>query len=411
MRGLTGHGEAIVDTPDGPVLAPFALPGERVRVTRDRKAGGRWHGRIEEVIEPAADRVEPDCPLHARCGGCPLMTMSQAAQRAHKRSLVQHAVDRAGAGPVEVAWVDAGVPLGYRRRARMSFARGRGGARIGYHPFRSRSLLDVDRCPVLAPELQHALEEVRQRWLPVLTGRGEIRIGFGRDGRPVAWMRSEAPQPEAVYGAARFLVERADFAGIALELGGATVPACFGDAREHAVGWDGEPLIGPVGGFSQANEPVNRELVALVHRWAAPEGARILELFCGHGNLTVALARGAAQVTAVEADGAAAEACRENLARRGLEGTVRQAGAAGASVGPPVDVVVLDPPREGAAEAIGGIVDRHPARIVYVSCEPSTLGRDLQALARGGYAVRDAVAFDMFPQTAHVEAAALVTPA
>lgn len=398
------RGEAVVSTHRGPVLAAFGLPGEEVRLGRIRREGRRLRGRIEEITEASPSRVDPPCSLYARCGGCPLMPMAVAAQHAHKRNLVQQVVDRVPGPSTPVEWVDAGQELAYRRRARLHFRRREGGLQLGYRRHRSHALVDVRSCPVLVPGLNDALLQVRELWLSHLEGEGELRLGLGEGGRAVAWLRAQAAQPPEAYDAARQLVEAAGFAGVAMRVGGATAEATFGDPREWSIGGDGEPLVGPPGGFSQAHDQVNRALVELVCQWAAPGDARVLELYAGHGNLTVALARQAASLVAVEQDPTTAAACRDNLSRRGLEATVQQTTAGKGAVGPPVDVVVLDPPREGAREALAGLQARAPLRIVYVSCDPFTLGRDLRDLAAAGYHVRRAAALDMFPQTAHVEA-------
>jgi 23S rRNA (uracil1939-C5)-methyltransferase len=144
--------------------------------------------------------------------------------------------------------------------------------------------------------------------------------------------------------------------------------------------------------------------VRCVEELAQPERARALELYAGHGNLTFALAS-AASLVAIESDAAAVDALRAQLLERGFPHVqVRCADAAeGARGGSPVDVAVLDPPRSGARAAIAALLKRNPARIVYVSCDLATLERDLRALTDACYRVDRALAFDMFPQTAHLE--------
>jgi 23S rRNA (uracil1939-C5)-methyltransferase len=217
---------------------------------------------------------------------------------------------------------------------------------------------------------------------------------------------TRAPQPEAVYRAARALVDEGAFAGVSLRIGEATRPAVAdaGDCRQHALGHDAVPMLAPVHAFAQANAAANALLVARVAELAEPDGARVLELFAGHGNLTVALATARA-LTALELDRDAVAALRENLSARGH--THVQVVEADASRLPrdAFDVVVLDPPREGAREALAVLSTRAPApeRIVYVSCDPSTLARDLGLLAAAGYRPDAASVVDMFPQTAHLE--------
>lgn len=403
VRSLARGGDAVVETPRGLVFASGALPGERVRLVGVKRAGKILRGRVAEVIEPSPERVEPPCPLVERCGGCPWMAVSLEAQREIKRRFVSEAAG------VEAVLEPGGVPLGYRRRARLAFARSARAprARIGYRGRRSHDIVDVDACAVLEPVLATALAAVRDAWAAELVGEGEIALAVGAGGAAVIALRTAESQPAGVYEAARGLAAADGVAGVALRAGGATADAIFGDPRERSVSIDGEAVWGAVAGFSQAQDEVNRRLVERVLELAAPEGASVLELYAGHGNLTVPLAATAASVVAVEQDAAAADACRANLAARGLRARVITGDAASHAAGERVDAVVLDPPRTGARDALEGIVRRRPDRIVYVSCDTATLSRDLEALRQARYTPTRASAFDMFPQTAHVEAVVL----
>lgn len=412
VRDVVGGGDAVVETKDGVVFAPFALPGERVRLVDVRREGRAMRGRVAEVLEASPDRVEPACPHAERCGGCPLMPMGPSAQRAIERRLVQSAVDRGRAAgePVSVELVPSPDTVGYRRRARLAWRREGARTIVGYRARRSHRIAEIDRCVVLVPALEGALASVRSDLAPALAGEGELLLALGDGGRATVVLEAEGAQPAEAYTAAKTFAARDDVAGVALRAGPGTALATWGDPREVATAVDDLPLRGTAGGFSQANAAINRRLAARVVELAAAEGARVLELYAGHGNLTVGLARGARELVAVEQDAAAARACRENLDARGLTATVRTEDAAAAAKGGPVDVVVLDPPRTGARDALDAIAARRPERIVYVSCDPATLGRDLARLGELGYGVDAASAFEMFPHTGHVEAVVRLVP-
>lgn len=258
-------------------------------------------------------------------------------------------------------------------------------------------------CAVLDERLDRALGKLRSALGPHLAGEGQMHLAMGEGSGVVVALRSEAPQAPALYGALEALVGDGTLVGAALRAGGASVDAIWGKPREVREGGDGKPLVGTVAGFSQAHDEVNRALVGRVVELAAPAERDVLELFAGAGNLTVALAASAGSLVAIEQDEAAAEACRENLRARGLAATVRSADAQ--TWRPPAvpEVVVLDPPRTGAQGAIQRLVKLGPKEIVYVSCDPPTLRRDLETLTKAGWVPTDAVALDMFPQTAHVE--------
>jgi 23S rRNA (uracil1939-C5)-methyltransferase len=385
---------------------PFALPGEEVAIAHVEKRGKVLRGALRRVISASPDRVAAPCPYVEACGGCPLMMLADRAQRAVKRAWVERA---AGVPPSLVA---AEVTLGTRERARLAFETKGGAVRIGFRSARSRGVVDVDVCAVLSPVTSRGLAFARARLAPRLVGSGEIWLAHGAGGLPVLWLQSESAEPPHVYEAAREGVSAGELAGAALRVGGAG-EATFGDPRERSVALDGEPLVGPTFGFSQAHGGLNRELVRLVLALAAPAGKSVLELYAGTGNLTVALAREARALTAVESSADAARACEANLEARGLRAKVKvvaddAAMAAGRERA--AEVVILDPPRTGARDAIAPILALAPERIVYVSCDPPTLGRDVAMLGGGGYRVASAHALDMFPHTAHVEAVVVLEP-
>jgi 23S rRNA (uracil1939-C5)-methyltransferase len=419
-------GEAWVETERGGFWVSGVVPGDRVRIEpepegRSATAPNRRRGardairskstppraRLVEVLEASPDRVEPTCAVAGACGGCPLMVASQALEAEAKRARVAAALEGVPRAPgLEVAWRSPGPALGYRRRVRMAFraAAPGEGARLGYRHRRGHAILDVEACPVLEPPLEAALAQVRAALLPALRGGGELRLGLvaARPVQVVIAVDAEAMQPPEAYAAAEALAARPEVAGVALQPAGLP-PAVFGDPREAAIGLDGEAMRASVAGFAQANDAVNRALVEEAVALAEAEGASVLELYAGAGNLTVPLAARASRLVAVEIAQEALDAARANLEARGLRAHLVHAKAEDAPPGR-FDVVALDPPRAGAAEAIPRVVEARPKRIVYVSCDPGTLGRDLRALGAAGYVADSAAAFDMFPRTAHVEA-------
>lgn len=403
VRDLSRFGEGVVHTERGAVFAPGVLPGERVSLHGVHKAGKVLRARRSRVLDPSGQRVDPACPITGRCGGCPLMIATPLVQRRFKQGLLEQALTSLpGADDVEVGWVGTRAAHGYRRRARVAWTRERD-LRLGFRTPRSNKITDVARCAVLHPAIDGALRHVREALSTHLAGRGEVHLALGAEERAVAALRSDDAQPPEVFGALEVAVAEGILAGAALRAGGASVDAVFGDPREIRRGADDEPLVGTVAGFSQPHDEMNHALVRRVLELARPEKRSVLELFCGAGNLTVALARAASELVAIEQDQAAADACRRNLEARGIDAAVRAADAEGYRPKSRPDVVVLDPPRTGAPGAIKRIIARGIGEVVYVSCDPPTLARDLARLAEAGYRLTDAVAFDMFPQTAHVE--------
>lgn len=405
VRDLSRFGEGVVKTDQGVVFVPGVLPGERVELSAIRARGkGVLFTDRARVLDASAQRHDAPCPIVGRCGGCPLMIASPKLQLKFKRDLLGEVIDGLpDADAIRVGWVAAVKTLRYRRRARLAFAAGRGRPRIGYRAPRSKEITDVRACVVLDPALDGALIALRESLSASLEGHGEVHLAMGAEGRAVVAIRSEALQPPPVFTGLEGLVSGGALAGAALRSGGATVDATWGDPREIRDGFDGEPLVGTVAGFSQAHDEINRALVGRVVELADPADRDVLELFSGSGNLTIALAAPAANLLAIEQDEAAADACRENLKARGLAGTVRTADAEAFRPKHRPDVVVLDPPRSGAPGAVKRIIRAEIPEVVYVSCDPPTLRRDVAALCEKDWRVTDAIALDMFPQTAHME--------
>ncbi len=407
VRDVVQSGEGVVETSEGVFFVRGVIAGEALLVRPVDKPGRVRRANVVRITESAPSRVEPACPHAARCGGCPTMHLDLAAQRALKARFLGEALRKAGVGSeLVIDVVNADITLGYRRRARLTFRAGKPTA-LGFRRERSHEVIDIDRCIVLEPVLDTAIGTLRTKLLPSLVGEGEIGLSIGAKGGAVVVLRSSEAQARSVYAACEEMVSAGELEGVAITAGGATLPALIGQPEECALAADGQVLRGTVGGFSQAHASINRALTERVLALAEPAGMRVLELYAGHGNFSVMLAAQALSLVAVEQDGPALKACRANLEARGLkakliEGDVQRNLGSG-----PIDVVVLDPPRTGAPGVLTALRARKPKRIVYVSCDPATLSRDiaeLQAEAPGPrYRVDHAACFEMFPQTADLE--------
>jgi 23S rRNA (uracil1939-C5)-methyltransferase len=386
LDSLAFGGEAVGRGADGRVVF-FAggAPGDRVvaRVVEDKRSFVR--AELVRVVTPGA-RVTPPCPLIERCGGCPWQHVSVAAQLAAKQAIVARALGKSGAEVRPIAAAPAS--LGYRTRARMT---ARGGA-VGFQSRRSHAVVDVDHCLALAPALDAALQEAR-RTLGRRLGEDGAISGLARDGAvELALHAGAGADRQGLATAAAALVGRAGIVRVTID-----------DPRA------------PAAGFAQANAAQNDVLRRLVAEAGAARGRRVLELYAGDGNFTRDLLGVAAGGVAVEGDAPAAMRLRALVAAEpSWQALAEPAGRAVdrlARAGERFDVVVLDPPRAGAAEAIDGIVQLRPERVVYVSCDPMTLARDVARLAAAGLVARVAWPVDMMPHTWHVEVVCLLARA
>lgn len=404
IDALALDGDGVARTESGSVFVPGTAPGELVRI---RTTGGRGRTRtveLVEVLEPSAARVAPACPVFGRCGGCQLQHLDYEAQVAAKRAALAHALGRA----VDEI-VPAPAPWGYRTRVRLHAASGR----IGLHAAQSRAIVPLEACPVLAPDLEAALASIGPKVARALPSGAELLLDRGEGGRPVLLVRPEGPIDREGHAALDELVGGGEVRGIAIETPGLPGITRLGDPDPCGTAADGRPMRGAPGSFAQANPAVTELLGRALVRGLAPRPTdRLLELYAGSGTFTLLLAPLVAELVAVESSRASAEALEKNAAERGLANvkivTADAAAHAGKARGS-FSLVALDPPRTGAApEVLAAIAARRARRVGYVSCDARSLGRDLARLEGLGLSVVRLTAFDMFPQTSHVELLAIL---
>ncbi|MCE9571673.1 MAG: TRAM domain-containing protein [Deltaproteobacteria bacterium] len=376
------------------VFVGGVAPGERVRIRLTDEHAGFSRGELVEILAPSRVRVAPRCKHAAdrSCGGCPWQHVARSAQLEAKQAQVTSALRKAIAAGLRLHPIHAVTPdAGWRRRARLTWTRGgQPRATIGFHGPRSHKVVDVASCPQLEPALDHALAAVR-RLAPALGVGGEIHLALGRN--DAIHVVIEGPCER---GAAQALVGQAGIVGVAIDFAGKR--AVFG---APAIELD-EAIAGSADSFAQASDAGNRALGQAV-KAALGEGRdrALLELFAGAGNLTRHARALGWQVTA-------SDVVAPPRPLDGIEFLVGRAQDAVASLGDRwFDTVLLDPPRTGARE----VMDRIAAiceRVIYVSCDPATLARDVQGLLDRMWMPIWAQPLDLMPDTAHVEVVMLL---
>ncbi|MBL9077153.1 MAG: class I SAM-dependent RNA methyltransferase [Planctomycetes bacterium] len=397
-----GFGGSAIARHDGlAVFVPFAAPGDRVRAEVVEHGKSFVRARLVAVLAPGPDRIAPRCRHFGDCGGCQFQHVAYAAQVAAKGEFVRDALVRTGGfdWPAPVT-VHHGEPWGYRartqlklkatsglrgdgshgrlrkkeRRAAAATASDDGPPVLGFHRAFTHETLDIAECPVLAPPLEQGLGDVRRAIasLPRRDWPYQVEGACGSDGR-ASW----APD----------------------------LPGMRKDLVEHEVcGF--RYLIEPESFFQG-----NRHLVQRLVEGALGDerGELAFDLYAGVGLFSLPLSRRFRRVVAVEDERRAATLGRVNVKanrcdtvtylRATTEQFLRQNQER-------PDLVLMDPPRLGAKPALPLLLQLRARRLVYVSCDPQTLARDLRALVDGGYTLEQVEAYDMFPQTFHVEAVA-----
>src|SRR5690349_5975547 len=361
-------------------MVALAAPGDRLRVRFDRVKGSVAFASIVEIIEPSPQRVEPPCPYFGRCGGCDFQQLNYRTQLDSKVEIIRDCLRRLGGIENVPEFEITSAPQEWHYRARAQWQYDAVLKRLGYFEANSQRVCDVAECAVLTPELQSRLERLRRkmsdgdlaedaRYFRVIAGDEEVSVASGRGTSPTVTKGAAARDVKRTIRGETYRLNAESFFQTNIDLLPQLIDAALGDARGYSA----------------------------------------IELYCGVGLFTVPLARRFTRVIAIEDDADATQFAQENLANADLQNTE----VVNADVGSldenadaleAVDFLLLDPPRTGAeSRVISGIIKMKPRRISYVSCDPATLARDLKKLIAGGYSIQSLRAFDMFPQTHHVE--------
>ncbi|MBF6568432.1 MAG: class I SAM-dependent RNA methyltransferase [Candidatus Binataceae bacterium] len=385
------------------VMVPNAAPGDVLEVAIESERRNYSLARIEGIVRAGSDRRVPPCAFVPRCGGCDWQQLSYPAQVAHKARLIaaEFAHNLGAELPIDGLIEPAPAEFGYRSRVR--FKLGDNGA-VGFHEAASNRIVEIDRCLVAAPAIE------LPKLIAAAFGRRcrEIEVAVGGAVQSVVVHLASSPTTADTNRAQRLIDEIPALSGIVIRDGKAR--AVIGHPSlpielEPGLTIEVEPDL-----FTQVNHAENRKLVAAVMGTAAIDtGGEILDLYCGAGNFSLPAARRGARVIGVDYDPFAIETARRNAARLGLSEVQFLAMNAGeiarflsrARYRP--EVVIIDPPRAGAADLIDLIVKLKASRVIYVSCNVATLMRDLKELSRTGFKLGIVRAFDFFPNTHHAE--------
>jgi len=379
-------GDAIARFDGMVIFIPFAAPGERLRVRVIERKKNFARAVIEEILDPSPSRREPPCQYFGVCGGCQLQHIDYESQLKAKTEFIRESLIRIGriewSDPIEIR---SASEFGYRSRAQIKLDRASKDSRqihVGFNRAGSHAVCDVESCMVLAPELDEALSQLRSK------------------------IETDSPVKRSVTEP-RLLTDIDIAAGdseIAFE---PALPGLPASAIERRIGnylYQFSPST-----FFQTNALLLEEMIG--EATGAASGELAIDLYAGVGLFTLPLAKQYRKVIGVESDHRAARFARRNISTNNIanvqfhnarvEDWPRQFRSRNVSDRP--DMILLDPPRTGAQSAIDLIAKLNARRICYVSCDPTTLARDLRVLCDAGYRLNRITAFDLFPQTYHVE--------
>lgn len=384
------------------VFVEGALPGEEIQAQIFKREKRYAKARLVQIERASEHRVAPPCPHFVRCGGCQIMHLDYEEQLRIKRQRVVDALERIGKIECEVGpCIPSPSKLGYRNKVQAQVRDGR----MGFYARMSNDLVEVDSCKIHHPIGDRVYQEISKHHLnlkhlllktAVSTGEVLVVLVTLEDCREVAKQLMQIP---GVVGVVQNLNDREDNVVLGKEF---RLLEGRGYLLERICGL--EFKVSPVS-FFQVNpaqaENLYREALAL----AELKGHEtVLDAYCGVGTLALLFAKWCSKVIGVECVEEAIEDAKENAARNGIGNAEFYCGESEQFIAQveKADVILLNPPRKGCEKSfLEGVERLKPERVIYVSCDPATLARDLALLS--GYAVEKVQPFDMFPQTAHVE--------
>lgn len=423
IESLTLEGQGVAHVDGKIVFIDGALPGEQVTFRYTSHKQKHDEGKVETILTPSPERVEPRCPHFGICGACSWQHIALEAQIQHKQQAMLDQLKRIGKVEPETVYAPlAAEGWGYRRKARLGarWVRKKDKALVGFREKDGGFLADLSRCEILHPSIGERLTDF-QALVGSMEAREtipQIEIAVGDNATALVVRHME---PLSAGDTAKLLdfAREFDFQLYLQPKGPETVHCLYPDSPElyyEHPQFNTRVNFAPLD-FFQVNQPLNRQMVARAVELLDPQADEtVLDLFCGLGNFTLPLARKAAQVIGVEGDMAMVERARAAAHANGIHNTDYYAcNLMGEDLGREPWLkkhayakILLDPPRAGAKEIIAHVGKLKAKRIVYVSCDPATLARDAGELVHThGYRLVGAGVMDMFPHTSHVESIAV----
>lgn len=439
VHGLGSGGEGVARYEGFTIFVPGGAPGDRLLARVQEVKRNYARAAVVAVEAPSPDRVEPACPAAGECGGCQLQHIAYEAQLRLKRQQVVDALERLGklTGVTVHPTLGMAEPWGYRNKAQFPVGWRSGRVIAGFFAPGTHRIIDIERCAIQHPLANRIMAEVKElarrygvRIYDERSHTGVLRHVLARVGRgtgeAMAVLVTNGPRfPHGKEIARELMARIPELVSVVQNINPARTNVVLGresrvlagrDAITDSIG-DLHFSISPVS-FFQVNPAQTEVLYGKALEYAGLTGSEtVIDLYCGIGTISLFLARQCREVIGIEWVEEAVADARENAARNGIGNARFIAGDAAVEMprlvdeGVRADVIVLDPPRKGCDEPVlEAIAQVAPRRVVYVSCNPASLARDLGRLAEMGYRTAEVQPVDMFPHTAHVECVARVEP-
>ncbi len=401
VNSLAFGGKGVVRSEGLVIFVPFTAPGERVRLRVVKKHKRFADGELIDVLESSPERISASCPYYGRCGGCQLQHVSYAEQLRQKHNFVSDALQRIGKIRLEnpVPIVSADPIWGYRRHIHLSLDASTGPYRAGYICIDGTTHLPINQCPIFLPAKLDLLDGI----VDLIPVEGDARLGiYKNDDRfIVAYEFSQQFPPNLEEIVQKQLEQYPQIQGVTARCSSKT--RTWGDPVGTFL-LDGLQVTFSPLAFVQ-NHP--QQSAAIYKKMVELSGKSVLDLYCGIGSLSLLLARNGVKVAGIENSADAIRLAIINATQNNLKATficddvskkIREL------LQQQWDTVIVNPPRTGLDPVtLRSLLQARPQQILYLSCMPATLARDLAAAQQAGYRINFIQAYDMFPQTTHVE--------
>lgn len=440
VMGQGNGGEGVLRVEEFPLFIPGALPGELVRARVLKVNRSHGFARLESIQERSGHRQDPPCPYFGRCGGCDMQHQVYEAQLQFKTDRVSDCFARIGGMPDALVQPAIGMerPWRYRNKVQMPIGRQAGDLRVGFYRGRSHEIIDIQECLIQNPvsDLVAATvrEWIRNHQIATLDREDEIRPAslrhlLIREGRHTGQVlvvlvatTPSIPHTEEL----RHMLQAGvpGLSGLVLNINGDVTNRVLGE--QNILLWGEDTIIDTIGdiqyrisphSFFQVNPEQTKRMYDKVVELADLKGSEyVLDLYCGAGSIALYIARHAGFVTGVEIVPEAVVDAEHNKVLNGIgnaefihgrsEDLIHQLMAQGKTP----DLVIVDPPRKGCDETLLQVISESSIqRMIYVSCDPATLARDVRILGAAGFKPKVIQPYDNFPQTQHVETVVLLS--
>ncbi len=436
ITALTSEGSGIGRADGMAVFVPFTAVGDVIECRILKVLKSYAYGKIERIITPSRDRVENDCPVFGKCGGCVYRHISYQAELAAKERIVSDAFERIGGLTPEFLPICGSERVdGYRNKLQMPLAKSDNGEIVsGFFSERSHRVVPVEHCRLQPDRFSEIVafikEQLKALKISVYSeqdNRGVMRHIFLRcghySGEVCAVLVAKRKTPEMTKLAAELTKRFPEITGVVLNVNPDRTNVILG---EREVLLSGKATISDTmcgvkveispKSFYQVNTPAAENLYRQAAEFAEPQGKTVLDLYCGTGTIGLSMANAAKKIIGAEIVPEAVENAKRNARSSGLENAeficadASDAAEELAEKGLAPDVIMLDPPRKGCDDkTLLACIRMRPERIVMISCNPATAARDCKFLSENGYAVERVRSFDLFPRTRHVETVVLLS--